>query len=402
MTVKTLSGTASLVWSAGANMASSCAGPDGQDASIILTEGTNSFMLTNDGSENKLAFRDGTHDLLTIARGSGQTYFRGDFTVGGVFAGARSATIKSTDAAASLAVESNGTSAATVAIRSQPGANSVLALQEGSLGFELASGASDTCGEEWGHNHLTVHALEPHHARGDLVIGGIAAARKATVHSVSKVRLLWSRGERGGRGPCEGYSGNDAVVSLTEGTRQLSWPTTPPKTNSWSVRNVLMSLARSTAAPPAGDWTVGASGALAALRCARTTTTRRWRRLWRLRGGHHGRETGRESTPRWTWCKARAPSRHEPRSNKFTLTDGTNSLLEVAAVTGAALARGNLTVGQVRCLGHDQVGESAASLQVEASGTDGLGAGGSSDGPRRPACALRGEPPLCLAPRWEP
>ena len=73
VTSKGVANEAKLTIEAGAN----------NDALLSLVEGTNAFNLVNRGAEDRLVLSDGTHDIMTMARGTGDMLVRGDLTVGG-------------------------------------------------------------------------------------------------------------------------------------------------------------------------------------------------------------------------------------------------------------------------------------------------------------------------------
>jgi hypothetical protein len=171
------SGTASLTVKAAA----------GQNARMRLAEGTKTFDIVNDGSQDKLAFRDGSHDLMTIARTSGATMLRGNLTVGG-YGGAMATTIKSSDSSAALSVEA--ATAATISVQASNGSEAMVELSSATKAFRLIHKAStDQLVLSDATNDLITVARGTGHTamRGNLTIGSATTtgARSMSIKSAS-------------------------------------------------------------------------------------------------------------------------------------------------------------------------------------------------------------------------
>jgi len=127
--VTSASGVATMtVQSGGANKAEvNVKSENGQNSKVVLTKGSDSFTIQNDGANGNLAIRDNSSDLMTIASVSGAVWMKGNLTVGNS-AAAAAATIRSTESSATLQVEAGGTSQASVTVQSAANANAVLNL----------------------------------------------------------------------------------------------------------------------------------------------------------------------------------------------------------------------------------------------------------------------------------
>lgn len=110
------------------------------DAILSLASATNTFTVKNDAANDKLAFTDGTNDLMTLARSTGNMVVRGDMTVGAIN-GDRSFTVQSTSASA-INVESGGTGLASLNMVTPSGIDSVVNLVEGTNTYSILNDAS--------------------------------------------------------------------------------------------------------------------------------------------------------------------------------------------------------------------------------------------------------------------
>jgi len=113
----------------------------GIDSSIQLAHGSSAFHLRNAATADQFKISDGTYDLLTVARTTGSSVFRGDVTVGAA-SGARAMTVKSTSGASTMTVASGGSGVAQVLVQAPSGVDSVLKLTEGANTYELLNDAS--------------------------------------------------------------------------------------------------------------------------------------------------------------------------------------------------------------------------------------------------------------------
>ena len=123
MTVQSSDGGAELaVVSNGARSDAlvSVAAAPGRDATIRLTQGTDTIEISHDGSEDKLIVRDNQNSLLTVSRTAGDATLRGDLTIGGEgTTGSKTAMIHSVSGDAGLRIRSDATaSSATMKIDS--------------------------------------------------------------------------------------------------------------------------------------------------------------------------------------------------------------------------------------------------------------------------------------------
>jgi hypothetical protein len=131
-TIKSTSGASSLqVVSSTSTATATISAANTKNAQLDLTQGNKTFSLMNQGSSDKFAVNDGTHDLLTVERVSGSTSTRGDVTVGGSTSnGAKSLTVQSSDDTATMTVQSGGGAGASVEVKASAGQDSSLTLTE--------------------------------------------------------------------------------------------------------------------------------------------------------------------------------------------------------------------------------------------------------------------------------
>ena len=100
--------------------------------------------LVMNRAEDALVFSDGSNDLLSVSRTTGDTTIRGDITVGGDNqTGTKVLSISSNDGPATLNIESGGSGVASIAVKSPAGRDATLSLTEGANSFELKHRASE-------------------------------------------------------------------------------------------------------------------------------------------------------------------------------------------------------------------------------------------------------------------
>jgi len=161
----------------------------GRDAYVSLKEGTNEIQISHRASSDSLVIKDSNHDLLSVARTTGDVGVRGNLMVGGVgTSGARAATVLSTTGDATLKVESGGVGIATVSIEAHNDADALLSLTSGTASFSvLNAGATgefvvrDSVGDLLSIKRITGETT----TRGDLTVGGAAATGPVLAQVIS-------------------------------------------------------------------------------------------------------------------------------------------------------------------------------------------------------------------------
>ena len=140
------------------------ASPADVDTKLVMQEGAHSFEIMNDASEDKLVITDGVHDLVRLARESGDAWFRGDMTVGNV-SGARSMTVRSFDNTATVAVRAGGSGIAVLQAVAHTGSDAMVQLTSGAKTFDIAASSAASPGQLIMRSGVT-NLLEVAHTTG--------------------------------------------------------------------------------------------------------------------------------------------------------------------------------------------------------------------------------------------
>jgi hypothetical protein len=280
MTLKSTAGSANFKVEAGGshNAVIKIEAPANNDAKIELWEGASGsgkvFEILNDGSSDKLKISDGTYDLLTMTRITGEITNRGDMTIGGEgTAGPKVFTVKSMDAASSIMVHAGGTANALFDIKAPSGRDAMVRLTEGNQTFQIANqGSQGKLIIDDGSNELVSvqRATGTTTLRGDLTVGMANGTRAATIVSQNAAATLAvvSGGSGVATVQAESPSGVDSRLRLSQGAQHfdVAHSASQSKLVVNDGSHDLVSVTRGTGAMHVrGDLTVGGdSGAQAA------------------------------------------------------------------------------------------------------------------------------------------
>jgi predicted alpha/beta-hydrolase family hydrolase len=355
-TVKSMDAAASIAVESGgaANALLAIRAPSGQDAKVTMTEGTNTFNIFNDGSEDKLTIDDNTHTLLTLERGTGDTTIRGDITVG-QRNGTRAATIISQQSSSTLAVIAGG-GAAITHMQAPSGQNALLRLTQGQHSFNIANNATlDQLVVDDGVTQLVSVARGSGAVglHGDVTVGDSLGSRFATIRSLDNATTLAV--EAGGTGAAEvairAAMDQRALLSLSEGSQKFVVMNDGAKDQLGidDENYRLLSIARGSGdMATRGDLTVGLAPGPRSMSVRSYDTAA----SMVIKSGGSGRSTlhliapdGADSQVVWSTGNYTMEMKHRSSTDELVFTDGVNDLLALGRTTGSQVIRGDLLVG---------------------------------------------------------
>jgi len=402
MTVKATGGDASynLIAAGSGNAQINMNAPENRSAIISMNEGTNAFNIANKGAQDRFTIDDGNSVLLGIYRGTGNTYVRGqlkvghdpkqpmfvaessngntlmqgDLTVGGSkVSGARSVTVKSFDSKATFTMVAGTSSDAYFAMDAPAGKNNIIDLKEGDRTIRMKhDGPLDSFIISDGNSTL----LSTSRTNGNTFVKGVLAVGNITSDWVH-MRCASLAGSTDERGKITGVTNWDKSIGMTQALCRVACDSSPDCTNAiWNdvtcaIRggNPAMEVCGETSygyqkgqAPALytgktgdtsmqGSLIVGGAGAPPGSRHINIETPSGDAAL-NVKAGAVGTAelnleapAGKDATINLVEGSDTFQITNKGSHDRLEISDGNNTLLAIARVSGATEVRGELKVG---------------------------------------------------------